>query len=179
MQKHLNTKKLLSMEARMQKNFNEDMESYLSKVKKPPHEEKKKMHEEDEFKEEENEYYSENKSLLQRFLDFIAGTPSEDDVKPEKKNIVEMEPEKHEKNLPKKGFFSSFKNWFSASEDETGVEKKEEQPVFSQDIKEVLKIQNRWLMKLPQKTIKEFKDSEDYKIYKDTLKKYNLIKIKK
>ncbi len=170
------------------------MDSYLSKVKKSSdtkHVKKEKPKEVvsdvKEFKQEEKEFYSKNKSFFQKFLDFIAGEPEEKDekeIKAEEKAEVkeeEKELEEYSKKTPKKGILETIKNFF-VGEDIQGEEKAEEEKKaelsINEDIKEVLKIQNKWLLKLPVKTIKEFKDSEDYKIYKETLKKYNLIKIK-
>jgi len=47
---------------------------------------------------------------------------------------------------------------------------------MQRDIKEALKIVNKWMGKLPPKKLQEFKNSEDFTRYKDLLKKHNLIK---
>ncbi|MEM2138889.1 MAG: hypothetical protein QXM96_01930 [Candidatus Woesearchaeota archaeon] len=85
--------------------------------------------------------------------------------------------EVNEKSKKRKSFFDKIKSWFSEEaeydEESDEVKEKEELP---EDLKEILKIQNKWLSKLPQEELHNFKNSEDYKKYKETLKKYNLIK---
>jgi hypothetical protein len=92
--------------------------------------------------------------------------------------LTEEEASEFEEPKVSYGFFASIKNWFAGSEDIEEAEEAEEEnaPVLEVDIKEALKIQNKWLMKLPAKTIREFKESEDYARYKEILVKYNLIK---
>lgn len=184
--------------------FNSEMDNYLSKVKKPlaPKKPKKTKLEEEakemkaaedakDFKVEEKEYYTEKKPFFQKIIDFIAGPDDdeEDIMNKEEKAKEEKEDYEDEKELEeysekssRKGVFSSIRQWFAgdgekASETKT-AEASPQEHAISDDIKEVIKIQNRWLMKLPVKTIKDFKDSEDYRVYKETLRKYNLIKIK-
>ena len=55
-------------------------------------------------------------------------------------------------------------------EEETVEDTKEEKT------KELLKAIHKWLKKLPQEDIKEFKESKDYELYKEVLKMYGLIK---
>jgi hypothetical protein len=143
------------------------MNSYLSKRRKhePVKKEKKKKKPvvTEEFNDELKDYGS-KKSFFQKVMDFIIG-----------EEITEEETLEGE--APKesgKGIFDTIKGWFATDEEEEIEEL--EQPMIEDEIKEVLKIQNKWLLRLPKKTIKEFKDSKDYAIYKETLKKYNLIK---
>lgn len=75
----------------------------------------------------------------------------------------------------KKGFFARF---FGNKHEADEIEENEAY-VLDEDIKRVLKIQNDLVKKLPPEEIKKFKDSEDFIFYKETLKRYNLIKDKK
>ncbi|MEM3373865.1 MAG: hypothetical protein QXE31_01460 [Candidatus Woesearchaeota archaeon] len=139
------------------------------------------------------------KGIIKRFLDFISGDEDnmeeetlDENIKSKKdENSLETKREenneinynddlKSEKKAKKsKGFFAKIRSWFSEEaefdeeEEETIEEKKE---ILPDDIKEVLKIQNKWLSKLPKEVLHEFKNTEDYQKYKETLKKYNLIK---
>ncbi len=188
-----------------QKEFNVEMDSYIHKVKKQETTEKKEKKKEPkkdaelkEFKEEEKEYYSKKKPFFDRIMDFIAGSEEsmeesteegrEESTEQGEKTALSKEEKEEEKELEqcsekaekKEGFFSSVKGWLSSGEKPKKEEKSREEkpPALEEDVKQVLKIQNKWLLKLPVKTIKEFKDSEDYKLYRETLKKYNLIRIK-
>ncbi|RMF06097.1 hypothetical protein D6764_03130 [Candidatus Woesearchaeota archaeon] len=68
----------------------------------------------------------------------------------------------------------------TVEEEEPAVEEDvvydEEDFVVPPDLKEVLKIQNEWLKRLPPAALKEFKSSEDFKRYQEILRKYGLIK---
>jgi hypothetical protein len=79
----------------------------------------------------------------------------------------------------KKGVFSMIKEWlsFDDNEEEPSAESEEEMPSPQfEDMKEALKIQNKWLNRLPSDAKKEFKASDDFKRYKSILEKHNLIK---
>lgn len=181
--------------------FNKEMDNYLSKVKsteseKKESKKKKKPAEREveaaEFKEEEKEYYTSKKTLFQKAIGFFTGEeakPMQEDKETEDISEEEKELEEYSKPDRKKGsVFSRLKGWFAADDDpgdgsQIQKEAKEEdaktpKEAVPADIKEVLRIQNKWLMRLPAKSIKDFKDSEDYKIYKATLKKYGMIKVK-
>jgi hypothetical protein len=165
------------------------MDSYLSKVKKSEEKIKKsvvveeKMTQEnpEEFKEEEKEYLSGRKSVFQKFMDFIAGTEDDAPVE-ESKKVEDVEDEKELEKYDKKnnGILNSVKGFFYKESKAEPEEKPEEKKTSAvpDDIKEVLRIQNKWLMLLPGRTIREFKESEDYRVYKETLLKYGLIKVK-
>jgi len=139
------------------------MDAYLSKRRKPS--KKRKKTAEKEFREEEKQYYSE--SFFQKIMNYILGEPIKEEI-PEEVEIEEEKKELEEYN-EKRDRFSFLRNIFSS-------EKKEEPKIIPDDIREVLKIQNKWIRKLPSELIKKFKESEDYNNYKETLKKYNLIK---
>ena len=84
----------------------------------------------------------------------------------------------------KKGFFDKLFSFFlpevneNIDEDEY-VEahiEEEKKGGVPKDLKEALKIQNKWLKRLSSDDIADFKASEDYYNYKQILKKYGLIK---
>lgn len=137
--------------------FNYEMDAYLSKRKR-----------------ESVANKNESKNTAQKFLNFMYG-----ETKVEETNEEKFEKE-YEKKEPKKGVFSKLKQWLSFEEaaDDDDFEKPKEEGVslVNEDIKEVLKLQNKWLSKLSSKTIREFKESEDYKRIKVLLEKNNLIK---
>ncbi len=137
--------------------FNSEMDAYLTRRKKDVPVSSSKQN-----------------NSAQKFLNFMHG-----ETKVEETNEEKFE-EEYEKQ-PKKGVFSKIKQWLSFDDndsDEEEFEKSEEQPAsaVNEDIKEVLKLQNKWLSKLPSKTIREFKESDDYKRIKALLEKNNLIK---
>ena len=175
-----------------QGDFNLDMELYLADRKKGHHQKespREKVHhkeaaEEKEFEKEEKEYISKKSSFGSKMLNFITG--GESPMKEEEKAEIKEEEKELEEYSGKKGksLFGTIKSWLSFDEDndtevkEDAAEEKREKSSVPEDIKEALKIQNRWMMKLPAKELKEFKASEDYKLYKEILKKHNLIKEK-
>ena len=172
------------------------MDTYISKVKKgstKPKPEPKKKETETEFKEEELDYYKKDKNMIDKFLDFILG---EETSKPDVKEIEEIEEEieeeiKEDKEFeeeleeidekPKKGFFQRIKQLFFYNKNQEDltyeeIETQEVKPDINEEIKEALKIQNRWLTRLSSKEIKRFKQSEDYVRYVEILEKHNLLK---
>ena len=96
-----------------------------------------------------------------------------DEVKSGEKTEEEIKTEFEKKQ--KKGFFARL---FSKRYEDEEFEEHEDF-TLNEDIKRVLKIQNDLVKKLPPEEIKKFKDSEDFIFYKETLKRYNLIKEKK
>lgn len=175
------------------------MDTYLSKRKKPTtkkkpvKEEPKEKVVEQEFKEEEKEYYKKDKNMIDKFLDFILG---EEKHEPDVKEIEEIEEEideeiKEEKEFeseleeieeePKTGFFEKIKKllFYNKAQEELvyeEIEVEKDIEAINEDIKEALKIQNKWLKKLSPKEIKKFKESDDYVRYVEILEKHNLIK---
>ncbi len=168
------------------------MESYLAKRRKPDKKKTQKKKptkvskDEKEFKKEVNDYYSGKKSFFDKILDFIAGPPDEEPVtqaEEEKKELEEDEKEleEFEEKKEKKSVLDIIKSWFAFDDEEPEEmteEVVEETPEVPDEIRKVLKIQNKWLLRLPKRIIKDFKKSKDYEVYKDTLGKYNLIKVK-
>jgi hypothetical protein len=64
-------------------------------------------------------------------------------------------------------------------DDEDYTETKEEETEeLHEDVKKVLKMSYDWLKYMPDHKLQSFKDSEDFKLYKDVLKKYGLAKEK-
>ena len=156
------------------------MDSYLSRRTKPVEKTVKKKKEkvestsEEEFKEEAEDFYSNKKPFFSRIVDMIVGEPS-----PKLSEEIEVVEEEVTTNAPKRGFFSALRGWFSP-DFEAGEEydEHEEEVLVNDDLKEILKIQNKWLGQLPAEKMREFKKSDDYKVYKDTLTRYKLIKEK-
>ena len=153
-----------------QKDFNLDLETYLSKrVTEKPKRATKETANTKEFKEEAEDYYQQ--SFFQRIAGYIVGEPQnkasdeKTEIEEDKKDLEEFS----KKQNP--GLFTSFKNWLAAENNE-----KEELPLLSNDVKEILKIGNKWLAKLPSDVMKDFKKSEDYEKYRETLERYKLIK---
>ena len=155
------------MEKISQKDFNLDMDSYISKRRRSddsdegfdfsklipkvpklnrdriPKKEieastQERVYDEPEYEDEFEEY--EGRGLLQKFMDFFR-----------------REAEEFEEELAEE------------------IEEIERHTV-PDDIKKALKIQNRWLERLPDFQIRAFKKSEDFTEYKRILEKYNLLK---
>jgi len=141
--------------------FNSDMDLYLSRRKK-----------------DTVASSGQTKSTPQKFLNFIYGETKVEEANDEEFE-KEFEGEKEINEEEKSGIFQKLKSWFSPeSDDEEDFEEIEAQKpaAVHEDIKEVLKLQNKWLSKLPSKTIKEFKESDDFKKIRELLDKHNLIK---
>ena len=147
-----------------QRDFNLSMDTYLSRRKKPEvskkKKPKKKKNDEKEFNDEEKEYFEE-RNFFQKVVNFVAGEPErkpkpiDEEAKLEKEETSEDSDEfdEFEKTAPKKGGFNmikKIKSWFSSDDEEKYSEIEEEiesdEPAIPEDIKDVLKIQNRWLI---------------------------------
>lgn len=172
------------------------MDSYLNKRKKEPStktQKPKKEVVEEEFTQEEQEFYSKEKSLIQKFLDFISGEKSDDYEEFDSVNNAERvlespddiesveDSDYQEEVAQKKGIIEKIKSWLYLDNDDVEEnmydnEVEVEQNGVEDEIKEVLKIQNRWISKLPNRKIREFKESKDYERYVEILEKYNLIR---
>ena len=143
-----------------QKNFNMDMSTYIAQRRKvEPVKKQKKKEKLEKIEEVEEELPEKNKSFFDKIMLAFLG----EGTAPEEENN-------------ESGIFTKIKSWFEIKD---GVEEElqeVDEPLVDDEIRDVLKIQNKWLLKLPKKTIEEFKKSEDYKKYKETLRKYNLIK---
>ena len=169
-----------------QKDFNLDMEYYLSKKQPPAKKKSSKMKkpvettEESDFKEEAEEYYSSNKSFLNKVVDFITGEPSvvekDEDVPEENSEVTVEDTNEEAEEKKKRGLFGALRGWLSPDFDVYENAEIKEEPLVNDDIKEILKIQNRWLSQLPAEKLRDFKKSGDYEVYRETLKKYKLIK---
>ena len=159
-----------------------DMENYIARRKKDSivHESQKKIREKPEDnhkiseadKETPDEKVQRKSSVFASFLDFLLGDEKETNKMTEEKEVVE-----EEKTVKaKKSLFSFMDDWFG--EEDHKNETKEDGHSVPDDIKDVLRLQNKWLTKLSPVAIMEFKDSGDYVVYKETLKKYKLLKEK-
>jgi hypothetical protein len=154
--------------------FNREMSSYLKHKKhsEPWHKrflslfkfERKAKPAEKEA--EEGEKMEENEATAEDLVEEAqSGEKTEEEIK-----------EEYERKQ-KKGFFARL---FGKKHEEDEEEFEEhEELTLNDDVKRVLKIQNDLIKKLPIEDIKAFKESEDFIFYKETLKRYNLIKEKK
>ena len=130
------------------------MERYLSRRVEPP--KRKEKVSEEEFEREEEGF--QEKPFFQNVIDMVVG-----------------EEEKEERE----GIFARVRNWLFVSEDgEEVIVEEERVPMLPEDLKETLRIANSWLGKLPAKSMRQFKQSDDYTIYKQTLEQYGLVKSK-
>ena len=104
-----------------------------------------------------------------------------EDIEKELKELEKEEERHHQKEV---GFF---KRLFSKKPKEptpeeiaaltaTTAKHEEEQPSLPEDAKEAFKALHRWLEKLPQKRLEEFKTSEDFQQYKEVLTKYGMVR---
>lgn len=89
---------------------------------------------------------------------------------------IEITKEKEEVVI-KKPFFAKIFSIFSRNkveveEEVIDVEFDEEE----EKIKKLLKAMHKWLLRLPPDALREFKESEDYELYKEVLRSYGLIK---
>ncbi len=174
-----------------QRDFNHDMDRYLGDRVQPKARAKKKMKRVDDSEFESVDREFGKKSFLQRLFSPIFSQDKEDEnsireideIEAElDEGIHEVDPAQEEyyeesepDRRPRMPFISRLKNMFSGSYDEYETYD-EVAPDPEPDLINLLKIQQRWLDKLPADKKKEFKTSEDFKTYKEVLKKYELIK---
>lgn len=92
--------------------------------------------------------------------------------KPQEEDFYEDEQQPKKEGSVKKFVRKLF---FTKVEDDY-QEMQEEEPDQTEEIKETIKILHRWLEKLPPEQITAFKNSEDFKRYKDSLNKLGLTK---
>lgn len=162
-----------------EKNFNLELDDYLSSRRSTEKEEEPNrfflgfknfiasLNRDSIIKKEEimEEIYEEKEPIKEEYV--------EEDFEEDSKEIMVKEP-----------FFLKLKRLFSLKKDiNFEVEEHLEDEVVEmdtknlpEDIKDVLRIQNEWLKYLSSYDIKRFKESEDFKTYKEVLSKYNLIK---
>jgi hypothetical protein len=143
--------------------------------------------------EEEPMFYEEKRSsggvgpwLRSIFKKRIPDEFEENLTEPQKEELKEMEEEMEElkeaeemieekqesviKNFLRK--LRLFKRVNEVEEEVIG----EDVPIIDDEMKETLKMLHLWIEKLPPKTLKQFRDSEDFENYKQILDKYGLIK---
>ena len=176
------------------------MDSYLSKRTVPvstKKSSKNKHSEEDEFHKEADDYYKGDTSFMSNIKKMIPGKSSrskqkyedyeesdyDDSNEESDEEYDEMDDRDYEEYSEKRyskgpGVFSIIKKWFYSDGSELIMKEEVSEPEVPDDIKDILKLQNRWIAKLSPKKLEEFKKSEDYKIYKETLERYDLIKKK-
>lgn len=100
------------------------------------------------------------------------------ELEDEEDQLEEVEHEIEELEERREGLLERFLNTLRRSKQPKKEEfdTLEEVPVLDEDVKEVLKRLHKWVEKLPNRQMREFKISEDFEMYKDLLKKYGLIK---
>lgn len=174
-----------------QRDFNWEMDSYLSTRKRGQPGKTRSREtcvqekiDEQEFLEEEGTL-SNKKPWHRKIVDTVFGEPNITKVtEPEKDEELEEEFDEFKEDVkkPKGGIFKHVVGWIFADDIPRKKESVQEatsdikEPALGEDIKEVLKIQHKWLEKLSKKTIKEFRESDDYITYRTVLEKYNLIR---
>jgi hypothetical protein len=187
-----------------QDEINRDMDSYLSSKSRSEHKPAKRklddkpveaaLEEGSVMTEEDIEFDSIKEPWYHRVIDFFIGRPkalkvAEDSQDAEEPAVTEdsvaddaegVEMEK------KQSIFSKISSWFGGGEaEETDFRDVEKGPAeasepakeqIDPEIKKLLKIQHKWMEKLPPEVIAEFKDTPEYAEYKMLLEKYHLIK---
>ncbi|MEM4259888.1 MAG: hypothetical protein QXG00_01495 [Candidatus Woesearchaeota archaeon] len=94
----------------------------------------------------------------------------------------ELEEEEEAIERQKEGLFRRLINKFkiaNEAEEAKIIEEEELDHELDEDTKKVLKMSYEWLKYMPETKLKEFKESDDFKIYKSVLTKYGLAKEKK
>jgi hypothetical protein len=118
-----------------------------------------------------------------------SGVPDEQ-VEEMEKEFEEFEEKVEVEVAPRRGIISKLFSFLGSGDGREEISEEEYQEIESQegqapkpemkelpeDVKEALKIQNRWLARLSPEHINEFRSSQDYENYKSILRKYNLIK---
>jgi hypothetical protein len=101
-------------------------------------------------------------------------------VEEEVEERIEQEHEGLLKKFFKKLNFNNEKSSMEEIEDDDNNEKGEQTPKHiadsEEELKQFLKNMHEWITRLDQETLKEFKKSEDFRLYVKILKKYDLIK---
>lgn len=112
----------------------------------------------------------------------------EEDVEPVAEEIEEIDEEIEELEQKRQGLMARFFGFFfgsgpSGRDDEkatddidTTLVQRTTRDELQEQTREVLKITHKWISRLPPEHIHAFRNSEDFKKYKDCLQKYQLIK---
>lgn len=146
----------------------------------------------------EQEIFVEYDEVKPGFRDWFAGLfrrriPSEEDLQddlPAEKvqeletmedELEEVETEIETLEEKREGLLERFLNLMRGSRAKRRKEDAEElleevQTVIDEDVKETLKALHKWLERLPNRDMREFKVSDDFQKYKLVLEKYGLIK---
>jgi len=172
-------------------NFNDDLDRYIEKRRftKPFYKDIIKTVKKTNYTEPDQE---EGRKMIFGFL--RRRIPSDDEIQYKVKKEQKMRQEAqmketemqdtqeedsyaNEEHTKKEGSVKKFvrKLFFTKVEDEY-QEVQEDEPDQTEEIKNTLKILHRWLEKLPPEQITAFKNSEDFKKYKDALNKLGLTK---
>ncbi|MBD3204069.1 hypothetical protein GF327_07260 [Candidatus Woesearchaeota archaeon] len=180
-----------------QNDINVELDQYIEKrVKRKPAKKRKKSKttiSDSEFDREEMEFNEGKEPFLTKIIDlFTVKKKTEvirdiDEVEQKVQQKIDKTEEKefdeYDDDYEENGILSKILDFFRFSYDEYDDEndfefeqEKVSQEILPEDVKNIIKIQHKWINKLPSEKIKEFKKSEDFKLYKDILQKYNLIK---
>jgi hypothetical protein len=101
-----------------------------------------------------------------------------EDMEDEAESLEEQEEEIEEE---KEGLFRRIINKLKMNKTEEIPEEEEVELAheLDEDTKKVLKMSYEWLKYMPESKLRDFKESEDFALYKEVLKKYGLAKDKK
>jgi len=180
-------------------NFNHDLDDYLDKrrAEEKPFEKavtkiKNKFHSVDELEEEPRPKRKKQYSFLSRI--FRRRIPSEEEIEEEigtlsKKEATDLEMEEEriedaqelDEDLEeqRESMITRFLRklrLYRRAQYEEDYEEVEEKPIVDEEMKELLKTLHKWLEQLPYDKKEQFKRSEDFVKYKESLRKYGLIK---
>jgi hypothetical protein len=168
-------------------NFNKEMESYIGKRRSGGSFLSKMLGDDTKSQERPETYKVDPKTgkSLDKSYNAPKGMPKEEyptfnEDKPKEESFTEMEDEYD--NKP--GFFSRIVRIFTVSgpsQDDLDPALVDEEFEHSgtpshEEVRQVLKTTVRWLRLIPPEDIADLKDTEDFKRYKDLLRKYDLIK---
>ncbi len=158
----------------------------------PPEEEKEEPKLEEEYKELEDleeEVREEKKSFWNILMNFFKAKEKNELEAEEKEEVEELKDEyddldemeedvedlEEQIDEKKESIFKKLLNVFKAKP-KNEVEEFDEMLELNEDVKDVIKTLTKWIKELPPEKIKQFKESDDFKKYKEVLSNYNLIK---
>ncbi|MBU0757655.1 MAG: hypothetical protein KKF44_06300 [Nanoarchaeota archaeon] len=184
-----------------QHEINQDLDSYISDRVDPKDRKrtiKKDYVSDSSFEQEDFEFYEPKEPFYRKIFNLFGRKKTEiireiDEFEEEVEKDIEeatddMDEFEEEETIAanKPGFFQKLIRLFRFSYDEYDAPSDEEEAIYDEldqknfelpdDVKEIIKIQHKWIQKLAPDKKKEFKESMDFEKYKDMLSKYNLIK---
>ena len=148
-----------------QRDFNRDLDEYLNKR----------------FDKDREDFFSKVKKKMK--IKKKKELPEKVDLEREEPKIEVVkettpEEEEFEEDIKRPGFFQWLFGKTPSYEEEDVYEEEveEEKSDEYEDIKQTIKILHKWLEKLPPEKINQFKRSEDFQKYKESLDRLGLIK---